>query len=71
VDAGVSGPVVLFHPWFGWFSIVTAILLCLVALATEKVTTKTLSEANNVAMARAVLLGKNLRTPKSSNQWAC
>ena len=51
----------LFHPWFGWFSIVTAILLCLVALATEKVTTKTLSEANNVAMATRGLLGKNLR----------
>ncbi len=51
----------LFHPWFGWFSIVTAILLCLVALATEKATTKTLSEANNVAMATRGLLGKNLR----------
>jgi ATP-binding cassette subfamily C protein EexD len=35
--------------------------LCSVAWATEKATTKTLSEANNVLMANRAMLGKNLR----------
>lgn len=51
----------MFHPYFGWFSVITAILLCSVAWATEKTTTKTLSEANNVLMANRAMLGKNLR----------
>ena len=51
----------LFHPLFGWFSVITAIILCLVALATEKVTTKTLSEANNISIVNRGMLGKNLR----------
>ncbi|WP_340122797.1 type I secretion system permease/ATPase [Methylobacter svalbardensis] len=51
----------LFHPWFGWFSVLTAILLCIVAAVTEKATTKILSEANNVAMATRGALGRNLR----------
>lgn len=51
----------LFHPLFGWFAVITAIILCLVALATEKVTTKTLSEANNVSIVNRGMLGKNLR----------
>ncbi|MDO9168889.1 MAG: type I secretion system permease/ATPase [Methylobacter sp.] len=51
----------MFHPWFGWFSIFTAILLCIVAAVTEKATTKILGEANNVAMATRGALGKNLR----------
>lgn len=51
----------MFHPWFGWYSIFTAILLCIVAAATEKATTKIIGEANNVAMATRGALGKNLR----------
>lgn len=51
----------IFHPWFGWFSVFTAILLCIVAVATEKATTKILSEANNVAMTTRGVLGRNLR----------
>lgn len=51
----------MFHPYFGWFSVFTAILLCSVAWATEKATSKTLSEANNVLMANRAMLGKNLR----------
>lgn len=51
----------LFHPWYGWFSIITAILLCLVAAATEMSTTKIIGEANNVAMATRGALGNNLR----------
>jgi ATP-binding cassette subfamily C protein EexD len=51
----------IFHPWFGWFSVVTAILLCMVAVVTEKATTKLLSEANSIAMATRGALGRNLR----------
>ncbi|MGZ5051270.1 MAG: type I secretion system permease/ATPase [Methylobacter sp.] len=51
----------LFHPLYGWFSVFTAILLCIVAVATEKATTKMLSEANNVSMATRAALAKNLR----------
>jgi ATP-binding cassette subfamily C protein EexD len=51
----------MFHPWFGWYSIFTAILLCIVAAFTEKATTKIITEANNVAMATRGALGRNLR----------
>jgi ATP-binding cassette subfamily C protein EexD len=51
----------LFHPWFGWYAIFTAILLCIVAAATEKATTKIISDANNVAMATRGALARNLR----------
>ncbi len=51
----------IFHPWYGWFSVFTAILLCIVAAVTEKATTKILSEANNISMATRGALGKNLR----------
>ena len=55
------GMLFLFHPWYGWFSVFTGILLCIVAAATEKATTKILSEANNVAMQTRGALGRNLR----------
>ena len=55
------GMLFLFHPWYGWFSVFTGILLCIVAAATEKATTKILSEANNVAMITRSALGRNLR----------
>ncbi|MEY4719553.1 MAG: Alkaline protease secretion ATP-binding protein AprD, partial [Pseudomonadota bacterium] len=55
------GLLFFFHAWYGWFSVITAILLCFVAYANEKVTSKTLSEANNAAMATRGMLGKNLR----------
>ncbi len=51
----------MFHAWFGWFAVFTAILLCIVAAATEKATTKILGEANNIAMATRGALGRNLR----------
>jgi ATP-binding cassette subfamily C protein EexD len=55
------GILFLFHPWYGWFSVLTAILLCIVAAFTERSTSKILSEANNVSMATRGLLAKNLR----------
>lgn len=50
-----------FHPWYGWFSVFTAIILCIVAYATEKATSKTLTEANNVSMYTRGMLAKNFR----------
>ena len=55
------GLLFLFHPWYGWFSVATAILLCIVAAVTEKSTSKILSEANNISMATRGALGRNLR----------
>ena len=55
------GMLFLFHPWYGWFSVVTAILLCIVAAVTERSTTHILSEANNISMATRGALGRNLR----------
>jgi len=36
----------LFHPWFGWFAVVSALLLATLAVASERVTGKGLAEAN-------------------------
>jgi len=55
------GLLFIFHPWYGWFSVFTAMLLTLVAVANEKATAKTLSEANKISIATRSLLGKNLR----------
>lgn len=51
----------VFHAWYGWFSIITAVILVVVAIVNERVTAKTLEEANKMAMAGRVLLNKNLR----------
>lgn len=51
----------IFHPWYGWFSVITAILICIIAAATEKSTTKILSEANNLSIVTRNMLGRNLR----------
>ena len=51
----------VFHAWYGWFAIVTAILLILIAVANEKVTAKTLEEANKLAIVGRAQLNKNLR----------
>ncbi len=51
----------VFHSWFGWFSLITAILLCLIAAATEKLTSKILNEANRLSIATRNILGRNLR----------
>jgi ATP-binding cassette subfamily C protein EexD len=37
------GLLFLFNVWYGWFSVLTAILLCLVAFATERATSKPLT----------------------------
>ena len=51
----------LFHPWFGWFSIVTAIILVLIAIANEQATAKTMEEANKLAIAGRGQINRNLK----------
>lgn len=51
----------IFHPLYGWFSVITAIVLCIVAYANERSTSKTLSEANAVAISTRNMLAQNLR----------
>ncbi|OAI27705.1 type I secretion system permease/ATPase [Methylomonas koyamae] len=51
----------MFHPWYGWAGVVTAILLVIVAYVQEKTTSRMLSEANGTAMNARNLVSKNLR----------
>ena len=51
----------LFHPWYGWVAIFTAILLSILAFINEKATSKLLSEANSLAISSRGLVNKNLR----------
>ncbi|PPD33318.1 MAG: type I secretion system permease/ATPase [Methylomonas sp.] len=51
----------LFHPWYGWVGVATAILLIVIAYIQEKATNTLLNDANNLAMAGRNLVNKNLR----------
>ncbi|NOT69582.1 MAG: type I secretion system permease/ATPase [Methylophilaceae bacterium] len=51
----------VFHPWFGWFSTATVIILVMIAIANEKTTAKTLEEANRLAMIGRNQVNQNLR----------
>jgi ATP-binding cassette subfamily C protein EexD len=55
------GVMFMFHAWYGWAAVFTAILLIAVAYAQEKATSKILGEANNLAMSGRNLVNKNLR----------
>jgi ATP-binding cassette subfamily C protein EexD len=51
----------VFHPWYGWFSIITSIILVLIAVLNEQATGNMLAEANKVAAAGRAQVNKNLR----------
>jgi ATP-binding cassette subfamily C protein EexD len=51
----------VFHPWYGWFSVATGIILVLLAIANEQATAKTLSEATKLAIAGRGQISRNLR----------
>lgn len=51
----------LFHPWYGWAAVFTAIVLMILAVINEKVTNASLSEANSKAVAGRALVNKSLR----------
>ena len=55
------GVMFIFHAWYGWAAVVTAILLIVVAILNENLTKEMLDEANGLAIAGRNLVNKNLR----------
>ena len=51
----------MFHEWFGWMAVGTAIILITIAFATEKLTNKDIADANNLAVSGRGLVNRNLR----------
>ena len=51
----------MFHEWFGWMAIGTAIILVLLAFINEKLTNETLTSANELANIGRGLVTRNLR----------
>jgi ATP-binding cassette subfamily C protein EexD len=51
----------MFHEWFGWMAVGTAIILITIAFATEKLTNKDIVDANNLAVSGRGLVNRNLR----------
>lgn len=51
----------LFHPWYGWAAVFTAIVLTFIAIINEKLTSKVLGEANGLAISGRSLVNANLR----------
>lgn len=55
------GVMFLFHPWFGWVAIASAIVLLCLAAINEKLTGKAIAEANKQNIAASLYTTKNLR----------
>ena len=51
----------MFHDWFGWMAVGTAIILVILAFVTEKLTNKDMAKANDLASIGKGLVNKNLR----------
>ena len=51
----------IFHQWYGWAAIFTAIILIIIAFINEKSTAKILAEANSLSVVGRSLVNKNLR----------
>jgi len=55
------GVMFLFHPWYGWIAIASAIILLCLAAINEKLTGKAIAEANKQNIAASLYTTKNLR----------
>ncbi|WP_312976183.1 type I secretion system permease/ATPase [Stutzerimonas nitrititolerans] len=55
------GVMFLFHPWYGWIAIASAIILLCLAVINEKLTGKAIAEANKQNIAASLYTTKNLR----------
>jgi len=55
------GIMFLFHPWFGWIAIASAIVLVFLAVLNEKFTGKALADANKESIGASLYTTKNLR----------
>ena len=51
----------MFHPWYGWVAIGSAIILLILAALNEKMTGKALAEANKENLGASLYTSKNLR----------
>ena len=51
----------MFHEWFGWMAVGTAIILIILAFINEKLTAETITKANDIAISGRGLVNKNLR----------
>tara|TARA_Y100001951_G_scaffold28503_1_gene22261 strand:+ start:2713 stop:4461 length:1749 start_codon:yes stop_codon:yes gene_type:complete len=55
------GVMFLFHPWYGWIAIASALILLCLAAVNEKLTGKAIAEANKQNIAASLYTTKNLR----------
>ncbi|WP_425913242.1 type I secretion system permease/ATPase [Pseudomonas sp. GWSMS-1] len=55
------GVMFLFHPWYGWIAIASAIILLCLAAINEKLTGKAIAEANKQNISASLYTTKNLR----------
>ncbi|WP_120994228.1 type I secretion system permease/ATPase [Stutzerimonas urumqiensis] len=55
------GVMFLFHPWYGWVAVASAIVLLCLAVVNEKLTGKALADANKQNIAASLYTTKNLR----------
>lgn len=55
------GVMFLFHPWYGWVAIASAIVLLLLAVVNEKMTGAPIAEANKQNISATLYTTKNLR----------
>jgi len=51
----------MFHPWFGWFAVFSALVLIALAWANERLTGQALKDANKESIAATAFTAKNLR----------
>lgn len=51
----------LFHPWFGWASVFTAVVLIVLAIINEKMTCESLSKANSLSVVSRSSVNKALK----------
>ena len=50
----------MFHEWFGWMAVGTAIILIILAFINEKLTAETITKLMNISMTGRGLVNKNL-----------
>jgi ATP-binding cassette subfamily C protein EexD len=55
----------VFHPLYGWVAVATAMILLVLAVLNEKVTSKDIQEANNHLIKNRALVNKNLRNAEA------
>ncbi|MGD0960710.1 MAG: type I secretion system permease/ATPase [Methylomonas sp.] len=55
------GLMFVFHAWYGWFSVITCVILVCIAIINERATGKMLGDANKIAAVGRGQINRNLR----------